>query len=51
MISVDEITIDTVSPKVWISFGWKLLTKADKRQNNALGKMVTDKHMNFLKKL
>ena len=49
-ISVDEITIDTVSPKVWIAFGQKVFTEADK-EIVRLGEMLTNKHINFAQAL
>ena len=39
-----------VSPKVWIAFGRKVLTEADK-ETVRLGEVLTDKHMNFTQAL
>ena len=50
VIPVHEITIDTVSPKVWIAFGRKVLTETDKEVVR-LGELLTDKHMNFAQAL
>ena len=43
MISVDDSTLDTVSSKVWIAFGWKVLTEVDK-DIVMLGEKLSDKH-------
>ena len=43
VISVDDNTLHTVSPKVWIAFKCKVLTEADK-DIVMLGEKLTDKH-------
>ena len=45
-----ETITDTVSPKVWIAFGRKVLTETDK-EIVRLGELLTDKHMNFAQAL
>ena len=50
VISVDDIALDTVSPKVWIAFGRKVLTQADK-DIVMLGEKLNDKHINFAQAL
>ena len=50
VISVDDSTLDTVSSKVWIAFGQKVLTEVDK-DIVMLGEKLNDKHMNFAQAL
>ena len=50
VIPVHETTIDTASLKVWIAFGHKVMTEADK-EIVRLGELLTDKHMNFAQAL
>ena len=49
MICVDDSTLYTVSPKVWIAFERKVLTEAD-RDTVILGKK-NDKHIDFAQAL
>ena len=50
VIPVHETTIDTAFSKVWIIFGRKVLTEADK-EIVSHSELLTDKHMNFAQAL